>query len=103
MLVLGDEIYFVSDGGVASCADAKTGAIHWSERLVGGGTFASPFAAEGRVYFQNERGTTFVLKAGKKSEQLAKNDIGEPTLASIAVADGTLYLRSENSLRKITR
>jgi len=102
MLVLGDELYFVSDAGIASCADAKTGTIHWSERL-GGGFSASPFAAEGRVYFQNETGSTFVLKAGKTFEQLAKNDIGEPTLASIAVADGTLYLRSENSLRKITR
>ena len=102
MLVLDDELYFVSDAGIASCADAKTGEIHWSERL-GGGFSASPFAADGRVYFQNETGTTFVLKAGKKFEQLAKNDIGEPTLASIAVAEGTLYLRSEKYLRKITR
>ena len=102
MLVLGDELYFVSDAGIASCADAKTGEVHWSERLAGGFS-ASPFAAEGRVYFQNETGTTFVLKAGKKFEQLAKNDIGEPTLASCAVADGTLFLRSEKYLRKITR
>ena len=102
MLVLGDELYFVSDNGIASCADAKTGEIHWSERL-GGGFSASPIAAEGRVYFQNETGSTFVLKAGKKFEQLAKNDIGEPTLASIAVADGTIYLRSDKFLRKITR
>jgi outer membrane protein assembly factor BamB len=102
VLVLGDELYFVSDAGIASCADAKTGKIHWSERL-GGGFSASPFTAEGRVYFQNETGSTFVLKAGEKYEQLAKNDIGEPTLASIAVAEGTIYLRSENYLRKITR
>ncbi len=102
MLALGDEFYFVSDAGIASCANAKTGEIHWSERL-GGGFSASPFAAEGRVYFQNETGSTFVLKAGTKFEQLAKNDIGEPTLASIAVAEGTIYLRSEKYLRKITR
>ena len=102
MLVLGSELYFVSDAGIATCADALTGEIHWSERL-GGGFSASPIAAEGRIYFQNETGSTFVLKAGKKFEQLAKNDIGEPTLASIAVADGTIFLRSEKSLRKITR
>jgi hypothetical protein len=44
-----------------------------------------------------------VLKAGKTFEQIAKNDIGDATLASIAVADGTIYLRSEKALRKITR
>ncbi len=102
MLVLGDELYFVSDAGIATCADAKTGEVRWSERL-GGNFSASPFAAEGRVYFQNETGSTFVLKAGKAFEQIAKNDIGEPTLASIAVADGAIYLRSEKFLRKITR
>ncbi len=102
MLVLGDELYFVSDAGIASCADAKTGEIHWSERL-GGGFSASPFAAEGRVYFQNETGITYVLKAGKTFELLAKNEIGEPTLATCAVTNGTLFLRSEKYLRKITR
>jgi outer membrane protein assembly factor BamB len=102
MLVLGDELYFVSDAGIASCADAKTGEIHWSERL-GGGFSASPFAAEGRVYFQNETGTTYVLKAGKSFELLAKNEIGEPTLATCAVTNGALFLRSEKYLRKITR
>lgn len=102
MLVLGDELYFVSDAGIASCANAKTGEVYWSERLAGGFS-ASPVTAEGRIYFQNETGTTFVLKPGKKFEQIAKNDIGEPTLASFAIADRTIYLRSEKFLRKITR
>ena len=102
MLVVGSELYFVSDAGIASCADALTGEIHWSERLSGGFS-ASPVAAGGRIYFQNETGTTFVLKAGKKFEQIAKNEIGEPTLASFAVTNGTIFLRSEKHLRKITR
>ena len=102
MLVLGNELYFVSDAGIASCADALTGEIHWSERL-GGSFSASPIAAEGRVYFQNESGIGYVLKAGKTFELLSKNEIGEPTLASYAVADGTIFLRSEKYLRKITR
>ena len=100
MLVLGDELYFVSDAGIATCADALTGEVHWSERL-GGGFSASPFAAEGHIYFQNETGTCYVLKAGKSFEILSKNDIGEPTLASCAVTNGALYLRSEKYLRKI--
>jgi outer membrane protein assembly factor BamB len=98
--VLGDEIYFISDAGIATCADARTGAVHWSERL-GGGFSASPVAAEGRVYFQNEAGVGFVVKAGKTYQLLATNDLGERTLASPAVSDGALYLRSEKHLWKI--
>lgn len=101
-LVLGDEVYFVSDAGIASCADARTGEVHWSERL-GGGFSASPVAAEGRVYFQNEAGVGFVVKAGKTFELLAKNDLGERSLASYAVADGALFIRTETRLWKVAR
>jgi outer membrane protein assembly factor BamB len=99
-LVSGDELYYVSDGGVATCAEAKTGKVHWRERL-GGNFSASPIAAEGRVYFQNETGTGFVLKAGKTYEVLAKNELGERTLASYAAVDGALFIRGEKALWKI--
>ena len=102
MVVLGDEIYFVSDAGIATCADAKTGAVHWTERL-GGDFSASPTAAEGRIYFFNEAGIASVVKAGKKFELLAKNELGERTFASPAVADGALFIRSEAHLWKISR
>ena len=49
------ELYFVSDAGIATCADAKTGKVHWNERL-GVGFSASPVFADGRIYFQNEEG-----------------------------------------------
>jgi outer membrane protein assembly factor BamB len=99
-LVVGDEIYCVSDSGIATCLDARTGTLHWSERL-GGGFSASPVLAEGRVYFQNEEGVGTVLKAGKTFEVLAKNDLGERTLASPAVTDNTLFLRSKSHLWRI--
>jgi outer membrane protein assembly factor BamB len=98
-VIVGDEVYFVSDSGIASCADARTGTVHWSERL-GGDFSASPIAAEGRVYFQNETGTGYVVKADKTFQVLAKNELGERTLASCAVADGTIYIRSEGHLWK---
>lgn len=101
-LVLGDEVYFVSDAGIATCADAMTGQVHWSERL-GGGFSASPVAAEGRIYFQNEMGVGFVVKAGKTYELLATNDLGERTLASYAITDGAIFIRSEAHLRRIQR
>jgi outer membrane protein assembly factor BamB len=101
-VVVGDEVYFVSDAGVATCADARTGDVHWSERL-GGNFSASPVVAEGRIYFQNEAGIGYVLKAGKTYELLATNDLGEKSLASYAVTDGALFIRTESHLRKITR
>ena len=100
LLVAGEEIYFVSDNGIATCASAMTGEIHWSERL-GGDFSASPVLAENRVYFQNETGTGFVLKPGKSFALLAKNNLGERTLASYAVADNSLFIRSENHLWRI--
>ncbi|MEO6034592.1 MAG: PQQ-binding-like beta-propeller repeat protein, partial [Verrucomicrobiota bacterium] len=99
-VIVGDDLYFISDAGIASCLDAKTGAVHWSERL-GGNFSASPVAAEGRIYFQNEEGVGFVLKAGRIFELLSKNDLGERTLASAAMVNSALFLRSEFHLWRI--
>lgn len=99
-LVVGDEIYIVSDSGIATCLDARTGTVYWSERL-GGGFSASPVLAEARLYFQSEEGVGTVIKAGKSFESLARNDLGERTLASPAVADNTLFLRSQSQLWRI--
>jgi outer membrane protein assembly factor BamB len=99
-IVVGDEIYFVSDSGIATGLNARTGALYWSERL-GGGFSASPVLAEGRLYFQNEEGVGTVLKAGKTFEVLAKNDLGERTLASPAVTDGAIFLRAKSQLWRL--
>ena len=99
-VVVGDEIYFVSDAGIATCADAKTGEVYWSERL-GGGFSASPVVAEGRIYFQNEAGAGFVVKAAKKYELLATNDLAERSLASYAIADGAIFIRTEKQLWQV--
>jgi len=99
-VVVGDQLYFVSDGGIATCADPKTGQPYWSQRL-GGGFSSSPLAVEGRIYFQNEGGTGFVIEAGKTYKLLAKNELGERSLASYAVEDGALFIRTESHLWKI--
>lgn len=101
MLVAGDELYFISDRGVATCADAKTGKVHWNERLDGNYS-ASPVFAEGRVYFQSEEGVGYVVQAGKQFKLLAENDLGERSLASPAVDNGALFIRTESHLWKIT-
>jgi outer membrane protein assembly factor BamB len=99
-LVVGDEVYYVADSGVATCADARTGTVHWNERL-GGGYSASPFVAEGRIYFQNEAGVGVVVKAGKKFELLANNDVGDRSLATPLPADNALYIRTAGFLFKV--
>jgi outer membrane protein assembly factor BamB len=99
-LLVGDELYVVSDRGVASCLDAKTGRVHWQERL-GGNFSASPLFADGRIYFQNEEGVGVVLRPGTRFERLAKNALEEQTLASYAVADGALFVRTERHLYRI--
>lgn len=100
MLVVGDELYFVSDNGVASCLDARTGRVHWTKRL-GGDFSASPVFAEGRIYFQNEAGVTYVVAADTTFELIASNDIKERTLASPAVTNKAIFLRSESHLWRI--
>ena len=99
-LLVGNELYVVSDAGIASCLDAKTGAVHWSERA-GGNYSASPLFADGKIWLQNETGTGVVLKPGKTFEKLAENALGEKTLASYAVTDGALFIRTETSLYRI--
>lgn len=100
LLVVGEEVYMVSDGGIASCVDAKTGKVHWQER-VGGNYSASPLYADGKVYFQNEEGIGVVVKAGREFQKLASNDLGERTLASYAADDDTFFIRTEQHLYKI--
>jgi outer membrane protein assembly factor BamB len=100
LLLVGDELYMVSDAGMASCLDARTGEVHWQERL--GGTYsASPLYADGKLYFLSEQGTTVVLAAGKKFKVLARNVLDERSLASPAAADGALFLRTEKHLYRI--
>ncbi len=100
VLVVGDEVYFVSDNGIATCVDAKNGSVHWVERL--GGTFsASPLYADGKIYFLNEDGLATIIKPGKTFQRIAQNDLDEATLASPAVTDGALFIRSQGYLWRI--
>jgi outer membrane protein assembly factor BamB len=99
-LIVGDEIYVVNDGGIASCLDARTGDTHWQQRL-GGEYSASPVFADGRIYIQDEQGLGVVIKPGRKFQKLASNPLGERTLASYAVGDGALFIRGEEHLYRI--
>lgn len=99
-LLVGQELYFVNDDGIATCLDALTGEEHWRERL--GGKFrASPIEVQGRIYFNSEEGKTTVVAAGKEFRVLSTNELDGILMASIAVSDGALYLRSDKHLYRI--
>ena len=100
-LAVGDELYVVNDGGIASCIDARTGAVIWQQRL--GGTYsASPVFADGRIYFLAEQGVTTVIAPGRDFRRLATNPLDGGLLASMAIANGSLFLRTDSHLYRIT-
>lgn len=99
-LLVGDELYMVSDRGVMTCLDAGSGAVHWQQR-VGGNYSASPVFADGRIYVQSEEGRTTVIAPGTTYAELATNQVDGSTLASLAVADGAFFLRTSTHLYRI--
>ena len=81
-LLVGDELYLVSDAGIATCVDAKTGAVIWQQRL--GGTYsASPVFADGRIYFLSEQGVATIVAPGREFRRL-----GSPPRRRDAGLDG---------------
>lgn len=90
-------LYLTNDIGILTCADATTGARVWQARL-NGVFFASPVAADGKVYFVSETGETIVVRAGRTPEVIARNDLGERLVASPAIAGGRIFLRSDARL-----
>ncbi|MBI1789123.1 MAG: PQQ-binding-like beta-propeller repeat protein [Acidobacteria bacterium] len=99
-LVAGEELYIVSDNGIATCFDARTGKVNWRERLEGSHS-ASPLFAEGRIYFLNEDGESVVIEAGKVFRKLSMNKLDGATLASMAVSGGSLFVRGEKYVYRI--
>jgi outer membrane protein assembly factor BamB len=99
-LLVEDVLYFVSDGGVASAVDARSGQLFWQQRL-GGSFSASPLFADGRIYFQSEDGVTTVIAPGREFRQLATSQIDGATLASAAVAARSFFIRSQTHLYRI--
>jgi outer membrane protein assembly factor BamB len=93
----GGYFFVVTDGGVASCREAKTGKLEWIERL-GGHTHSSPISAGDYLYFPDDKGVTYVIKGGPKFEVVAKNDLKEDCFSSPAVSHGQIFLRTSQHL-----
>jgi len=100
-LLVGDELYMITDNGIATCVDAATGKEHWKAR-VGGNHSASPTYADGRIYFLSEEGESVVIAPGKELKVLAKNELNGETLASMAVSGGSIFIRSRTHLYRLS-
>ena len=92
-------LYFIRNGGILACRDLKTGKLIYEERIDSpGGYFASPLLVDGKIYVASDRGTVTVVKSGDAFEVLARNELGDPIIASPAVNRNILYIRSAGQL-----
>lgn len=101
-LVIGDELYMVSDKGIVTCLDALSGDEIWTERI-GGNFSASPLYADGKLWLFREDGKAYVLAPGRKHELLAENTLDGRILATPAMIDRAMYLRTDKALYRIEK
>ena len=99
-LIYGDYVYSCTGSGVLNCYDAKTGERHYKQRLGGGrtGFTASPVAADGKIYFASEEGDIYVVQAGPEFKLLAQNPMAEICMATPALSEGVLFIRTQKHL-----
>ena len=95
-------IYMANDVGVLTAIDAAQGERVWQER-VDGVFSASPVAGGGHVYFVSENGDTIVVKAGRTPQIVSRNPLGERVIASPAIANGQIFIRSDDHLIAVGR
>jgi outer membrane protein assembly factor BamB len=96
-LYLQGRVYAINGAGVLNCAETKTGKVLWQQRLKGT-YWASLVAADGKIYAVNDEGTTTVIQLGDKPQVIATNALDEKILATPALADGAIFLRSDQHL-----
>ncbi len=96
-IVAGDLLFVWSDRGIVSCYDVSTGEQHWRQRI-GGDYHSSPIRIGNRIIGFSRQGDAVVLAASKKFEVLARNSLNEPCIATPAVANHRLYVRTESTL-----
>ena len=99
-ILVGDLLYVVSDTGILTLVDAATGRVHYQQRL-GGNYSASPVWADDRIYFLSEEGVATVITPGIAFNRVAVNRLDGSTLASMAMSDGAIYIRSQTHLYRL--
>ena len=94
-IVYRDQLYTLNNNGILTAYAADTGQQVYRARVGGGGAFsASPVAADGKLYLASEDGDVFVVQAGREYVELAKNPMNEVIMASPAISDGLIIIRT---------
>ena len=96
-LLVGDELYVITDGGIMTCFNAADGENHWTER-VSGNYSSSPLLADGHIFVASAEGKVTALKPGTAFKVVAESDLGEQIMASPVALDGRLIVRSVDAL-----
>ena len=98
-------LYVLANNGLLDAYDLRTGEEFYRQRLplIGSGFSASPVASDGKLYFSNEDGEIIVIAAGRSFTHVATNSMGEMLMATPALSDGVMYVRSSKSLFAIGR
>ena len=96
----GKWLFWISDGGVASCIDTETGQRVWRERI-GGNFFGSPVRVGNRIYCISRAGEMVVFAAAPQYQLLGRVDLEEPSHSTPAIAGGVMYLRTFSHLMAI--
>ena len=98
-LLEGDLLYICGNSSLLACYRAGTGEVVYQERVGPGGTFtASPIAGPGRIYLTSEEGDVAVVQPGPAFKLLATNPMGDVCLATPALTDGILFVRTRSAL-----
>ncbi len=103
-LVYQGQLYVLANNGVFDAYDLRTGEEIYRQRLdpVGSGFSASPVAADGKIYLSNEDGEMIVVAAGREFKRIATNSMGELLMATPALSDGVMFVRSQRTLTAIS-
>jgi outer membrane protein assembly factor BamB len=99
-VIYDDLVYVVRDGGILSAFEAATGKRVKQGRVESHGRqyYASPIAADGKIFLLDTEGNLTVVKAGRDWTPLATNELGEACWATPAISDGHLYVRTDKSI-----
>ena len=100
-IAVGDALYMVNDAGILSAVDLQTGHVRWQERL-GGNFSASPILAGGLIFLSSEDGVTTAIRPGARFDRVSVSQLDAPILASMAVSDRSLFVRTATHLYRLS-
>ena len=92
-------VYLVKNGGIISCLESKTGELKYQAKMGAGGPYySSPVVGDGKIYAASARGVVVVLQVGEELKVIARNKLDERIMATPAILEGRIFIRTENSL-----